>query len=43
MDLAEIHFTSQFKLWSPDNPKLYKVILQSETDTIVENIGFRKY
>jgi beta-glucuronidase len=39
--LAEIHFTSQFKLWSPDNPKLYKVILQSETDTIVENIGFR--
>ena len=39
--LAEINFHSTFKLWSPDNPKLYKVILQSETDTVVENIGFR--
>ncbi|MFZ1979348.1 MAG: glycoside hydrolase family 2 TIM barrel-domain containing protein [Bacteroidota bacterium] len=39
--VAEIIFSSKFKLWSPDNPKLYKVILQSETDTIVENLGFR--
>jgi beta-glucuronidase len=28
-------------LWSPENPKLYKVILISETDSISEEIGFR--
>lgn len=39
--LAEVKFTSEFKLWSPDNPKLYQVIIQGETDTIVESIGFR--
>jgi len=39
--LAEVVFNSKFKLWSPDNPKLYKIVLESETDTIIENIGFR--
>lgn len=39
--LAEVNFTSDFKLWSPENPKLYKVIIQSETDTIADEIGFR--
>jgi beta-glucuronidase len=39
--LAEVKFSSKFKLWSPENPKLYKVIVQSETDTVVDNIGFR--
>jgi beta-glucuronidase len=39
--LADVNFHSKFKLWSPENPKLYNVIIQSETDTIVDNIGFR--
>ena len=39
--LAEVNFSSKFELWSPDNPKLYKVFIQSETDTIVDDIGFR--
>ena len=39
--LAEVRFASKFKLWSPENPKLYRVIIQSEKDTIIEEIGFR--
>lgn len=39
--LAEIKFNSDFKLWTPDNPRLYKVIIQSETDTVIDTIGFR--
>ena len=39
--VAEVTFTGNFTLWSPDNPKLYKVIIQSETDTLVDEIGFR--
>jgi beta-glucuronidase len=27
--------------WSPENPKLYKVLLTSESDRISDNIGFR--
>jgi len=27
--------------WSPDNPKLYKVTISNESDTISDNIGFR--
>jgi beta-glucuronidase len=29
-------------LWSPENPKLYDVIIESETDTVKEKIGFRR-
>ena len=39
--LAKIEFSSKFKLWSPENPKLYKVIIESETDVITDTIGFR--
>ena len=38
---ANIEFDSNLKLWSPENPKLYKVIIEAETDTIVDTIGFR--
>jgi beta-glucuronidase len=39
--LAEVKFTSKFQLWSPETPKLYQIIVQSETDTVVDQIGFR--
>jgi beta-glucuronidase len=39
--LAAVIFHSDFKLWSPQNPKIYKVIIQSETDTLTDEIGFR--
>jgi len=38
---AIVEFDSNLKLWSPENPKLYKVIIEAETDTIVDTIGFR--
>jgi len=38
---ASVEFDSKFKLWSPQNPKLYKVIIETETETIVDTIGFR--
>jgi len=39
--LAEVKFTSKFKLWSPASPKLYEVRIESETDTVMDYIGFR--
>jgi beta-glucuronidase len=38
---TEVEFKNTFKLWSPEIPKLYEVIIESETDTIHDNIGFR--
>jgi beta-glucuronidase len=38
---ASIGFFSAFDLWSPESPKLYKVIIKSETDSVTDNIGFR--
>jgi beta-glucuronidase len=34
-------FKKQLDLWSPENPKLYDVVITAETDTIVDRIGFR--
>lgn len=39
--MAEVKFSARFNLWSPRNPKLYTVIVESETDTITDQIGFR--
>lgn len=39
--MARLKFQASFKPWSPDNPKLYKVLVESETDTIEDEIGFR--
>ena len=39
--LANIELASNFEPWSPQNPKLYKIIIESETDTINDLIGFR--
>ena len=38
---SAIHFTDAFQLWSPQNPILYKVIIETETDTVTDYIGFR--
>jgi beta-glucuronidase len=38
---ASLEFESNLRLWSPENPKLYKVIIEAETDTIVDTIGLR--
>ncbi len=38
---AEIEFSSEFELWSPENPKLYKVYIESEKDEVTDEIGFR--
>jgi beta-glucuronidase len=36
------HFKApRLQLWSPENPKLYQVILQSGKDSIEDEIGFR--
>ena len=38
---AEFSFDAALDLWSPQNPKLYKVEIAGETDEVVESIGFR--
>jgi len=38
---SAVKFSAPFQLWSPRDPKLYKVIIQSETDTLTDYIGFR--
>ncbi|WP_428229531.1 glycoside hydrolase family 2 protein [Flavobacterium sp.] len=38
---ALVQFSSKFQLWSPENPKLYKVTIESETDAVTDEIGFR--
>jgi beta-glucuronidase len=38
---AEINFPADLTLWSPDNPKLYDVRVETETDRIQDLIGFR--
>jgi len=32
---------ANLQLWSPDNPKLYRLELQSGSDTLTDDIGFR--
>jgi beta-glucuronidase len=39
--MAAVNFHAEFKLWSPEMPKIYHVILQSESDTVTDEIGFR--
>ena len=38
---AQITFDAELTLWSPDNPKLYDVVIEAETDQVQEQIGFR--
>jgi beta-glucuronidase len=39
--IAEVSFSTALQLWSPETPRLYNVIIESETDTIMDRIGFR--
>jgi beta-glucuronidase len=39
--LVKIDFKARFKLWSPEDPILYTVLISAETDTVTERIGFR--
>jgi beta-glucuronidase len=34
-------FKADLTLWSPDNPKLYDVVVETETDRVPDQIGFR--
>ena len=36
-----IDFTADLKLWSPETPKLYDVAIETETDQVRDQIGFR--
>jgi beta-glucuronidase len=38
---AEFSFDADLTLWSPENPKLYKVDVAGETDEVSDHIGFR--
>jgi beta-glucuronidase len=38
---ADFSFSADLTPWSPDNPKLYRVEIASETDQVIEHIGFR--
>jgi beta-glucuronidase len=38
---AEFLLPASPDLWTPDNPKLYRVTIDSETDSVSEQIGFR--
>ena len=39
--MARVSFSTALQLWSPETPRLYKVIIESETDSITDHIGFR--
>jgi len=39
--MAQISFNADLTLWSPDNPKLYDVVVETETDRVADLIGFR--
>ena len=38
---AQISFAANLTLWSPDNPKLYDVKIETEADRVQDAIGFR--
>jgi len=38
---ASVEFNAKLALWSPENPKLYDVSVEAETDAVRDAIGFR--
>ena len=39
--LAPVSFKTKLDLWSPESPKLYRVVVSAGADTVEERIGFR--
>jgi beta-glucuronidase len=39
--VAQINFDARLTLWAPANPKLYQVVIETETDRLQDEIGFR--
>jgi beta-glucuronidase len=39
---AEFELPGRIELWSPEKPKLYEVVLESDTDRVRDQIGFRR-
>ena len=39
--VAAVDFAAELKLWSPEDPKLYDVLIEAETDQVRDQIGFR--
>lgn len=38
---AQFSFETKLQLWSPENPKLYDVLIETYSDTVHDKIGFR--
>lgn len=38
---ARFSFDADLQLWSPENPKLYDVLIEADSDTLHDTIGFR--
>jgi len=38
---AKVSFKGNFELWTPQNPKLYSIVISSKTDEVTDKIGFR--
>ncbi|HEU5238740.1 MAG TPA: glycoside hydrolase family 2 TIM barrel-domain containing protein [Pyrinomonadaceae bacterium] len=38
---ARIEFEARLTLWSPENPKLYEVVIETGSDRVADQIGFR--
>lgn len=41
LDRTTFRFPAKLILWSPENPKLYEIHITAETDSVVDQIGFR--
>ncbi|MBV8859517.1 MAG: beta-glucuronidase [Acidobacteria bacterium] len=39
--LAPLSLKARLDLWSPENPKLYRVVVNAGSDTVEERVGFR--
>jgi beta-glucuronidase len=39
--LAQLRFAAKPQLWSPENPKLYRVLISSGAESVEDQIGFR--
>lgn len=38
---AAFRFSAHVELWSPENPKLYQIVISGEGDSVSDEIGFR--